>query len=400
MNLSFLRNLTRTMIDSVILAESFFYFKKNSKHGTENKKRILIMRKDGLGDCIIFYPTLKAYRDFYANDDITLVFPNYFETLAPLLRNNLVNRVIWFDHKKFGSSFSYRRKFLLDLKRAGYDIVIYPVYTRETIGFFMMKMTGAKERIGFDGDISAHGLRSERMGTLKYTRLIKPPEDMKSEITRDVYFANVVTGKKMSLSFPTIDITTLPHEKADKIISENNLTERKFALIFPGAGASFRIWPIEKFAHAIDHIQSKGIAVIIAGSAKETELVKNIISRCSSKSNIIDISGKTDLSTLAHIIHKSIFYFGSDTGILHLAASLNTPTVAIMGMGGLDCFFPYGDLKKNRIIQDKTRTYVTGTWNDASSLKPGEIHPSIRNITVEDAKKEIDYIIQYAHDHR
>ena len=69
--------------------------------------------------------------------------------------------------------------------------------------------------------------------------------------------------------------------------------------------------------------------------------------------------------------------------------------VAIVGSGGLWRFFPYGDPKKNKAVYDKTGKYVTGRWIDADTLKPGEIHPSIENISVEDAKKEVDSVIDY-----
>ena len=387
-----LRKFVRFVTDSVIYIESFLYVRK--KKSAKSKHRVLIMRKDGLGDCIIFYPTLKAYREYYADADITLIFPTYFKDLAPLLSKDLVDNVIWFDHKAFGSQFSYRRKFLLDLKRGGYDIFIYPVFTRETIGSFMMKMTGAQEKIGFKGDISERGARSEAKGMLTYTRLIEVPQTMVSEIERDAFFAEAITGKKVSISFPTIDIRKLSDEKASQLMNKNNLTNKKYVVMFPGAGVAFRIWMTENFAAIADYLASKGITVVISGSSKEKELAKDIISKSVSGSNIIDLSGQTDLATLAHILKRSLFYFGSDTGILHLAVAVGTPAIAIVGMGGLDRFFPYGDHATNRAVYDKTRSYITGRWNDAHLLKPGEIHPSIKNITVADTVKEIDFLLQ------
>ena len=395
-----IRNKIRLLIDGIIYAESFFHRRKAPEFiNGRQKKRILIMRKDGLGDCIVFYPTLKAYRDFYKDDEVTLVFPTYLESLATVFNKDLIDHVIWFNHKLFGSSFFYRRNFMLNLKRAGYDVVIYPVYSREGIGFFMMNMTGAHERIGFDGDISEHGKRSEQRGTLRYTRLIKVPEGMKSELARDTYFAEQVTGKKISFSFPTIDVNTLPSAGADMVIQKYGLAQKKYAVIFPGAGIPYRIWPHDRFAAVIDHIVALGIAVVIAGGPKEKGLAQNIISLTTEKTRIsraiVNLTGETDLPTLSRILARAQFYFGSDTGVLHLAAAVGTPCIGIMGMGGLDRFFPYGDLSKNKVIFDKTKKWITGSWTDGHFMKPGEIHPSIKNITLEDAKKEIDAMIKY-----
>jgi ADP-heptose:LPS heptosyltransferase len=391
-----LKNIFRLMIDTLIYAESLFH-KKNGPliADNESRRRILIMRKDGLGDCIIFYPTLKAYREYYKNDEITLVFPTYFKDLAPLLLPNPVDKIIWFDHKKFGSSIKYRRQFLLDLKRGGYGTFIYPVFSRETIGFFMMKMTGAREKISFDGDISGHGRDSEKRGLLKYTRLIRPPESMKSEIIRDAFFAQTITGHKVPIIFPTIDIKRLNDTLASELAKKNNLYEKKYIVMFPGAGAHYRIWMKENFAAILDYFDSKGFKIVLCGSSKEHELVKGIIAEAKSGSRALDLAGQTDLATLSHILAKSFCYFGSDTGILHLAVAVGTPAIAIVGMGGLDRFFPYGDLRRNRAVYDKTHAYPTGNWTDAHLLAQHEIHPSIRNITVDDAKREIDSLLQY-----
>jgi len=361
------------------------------------------MRKDGLGDCIIFYPTLTSYRDFYDGEEITLMFPSHFKSLASLLGKDLIDTVIWFDHKAFGSNFFYRRRFMINLKRAGYDIVLYPVYTRETIGFFMMKMTGASERIGFNGDISEHGKRSEQRGTLAYTRLIDVPPRINLEIDRDVFFIETISGRKMSITFPTIDLRKLSDLEATKLMHTHRLTKRNYVVIFPGAGTSagldYRIWQHERFAMAVDHIVMQGIRVVFCGSWKEKALIEDIISRMNGNAQrqnlIVNLTGQTDLTTLAHILGNARFYFGTDTGILHLSVAVGTPTVGIIGVGALNRFFPYGDLAKNRAVFDRTKKYVTGRWTGAHLLKSGEIHPSIRNITVEDAKKEIDYMIHY-----
>lgn len=398
------KNLFRHLVDGLIYAESTFH-KRRAHDVVDGKprRRVLIMRKDGLGDCIIFYPTLSAYRKYYSDAEITLVFPTYFKTLEPLLGSDVVDNVLWFSHKEFGSNFFYRRRFLLELKRGGYDTFIYPVFTRETIGYFMMKMTGARERIGFEGYISEHGRKSEMRGTLPYTQLIRPPESMKSEIDRDAFFAEKVTGQKVSVAFPTIDINKLSATRADMILRKHALAKGSYSVVFPGSGASYKIWPVEKFVRTIDHLTSKGVDVVVCGGEIDISLVKKIITladqsltKTPERARILDLSGENDLSTLAHILANAKFYFGSDTGILHLAVAVGIPTVAIVGVGSLNRFFPYGDPVINRAVYDKTRSHLaTGKWVDIENLKPGEIHPSIRDISVDDVEKEIDYMLKY-----
>ncbi len=372
------KNSLRKIIDGAIYFESFFHHRptKREKAG----RRVLILRKDGLGDCIIFYPTLKLYREFYKDAEITLIFPKLFQTLAPLLTD--VDKVIWFDHRRFGSNFFYRRRFLLDLKQTGYDVAIYPVFSREAIGDLMIKITAAKERIEFGVNI------------------ITPPE-MISELDRDVYFAEKVTGKKAEITFPTIEIEKLPKEKALELIHKNHLIDKQFIFIFPETGNyKYRIWPLERFAAIIEFIIEQGLTPVICSSIREKPLVVDILNRVNQKvrSKVIDLSGqtndgKTDFADLAHLLHHSLFYFGSDTGPLHLAVALGVPSIAIVGSGGLRRFFPYGDSRKNRALYDKEHSYTLGGWDDAY-LYGDDTHPSIKNISVGSAKKEIEDLLR------
>src|ERR1035437_1876456 len=113
--LRYARNIPINIGYACIYIESFLYGKK-SKPAT--KKRVLIMRMDGLGDCILFFPTLHAYCEHYKNAEITLVLPEPFKELSPLIEQYRFDNIIWFSHHLFKSSFLYRRHLMIGLRRA------------------------------------------------------------------------------------------------------------------------------------------------------------------------------------------------------------------------------------------------------------------------------------------
>jgi|APGre2960657423_1045063.scaffolds.fasta_scaffold07033_4 heptosyltransferase-1 len=361
-----LRLIIRTIVDLSITFESLFICPE--KH--PNERRILILRKDGLGDCLIFYPTLKAYREFYKDAQITLVFPSIFKSLEPLLSN--MDHVIWFDHAAFRSDFKYRRSFMHNLKRRGYDIAIYPVYSQEYIGNKMMKVTRAEKVFTFD-----------KVKTLNV-----------SELSRNINFAEYITGKKINVNFPTISTESLPEKSFQ-------LPQSKYVMVFPGTSfATYRRWPSERFAEIVKMLIDNDITPVLCGSPKEEYIIKNITDKLSgsARKKILDLSGKTDIADLAHLLKHAEFYFGSDTGILHLAVAVGIPCIGIIGSGGYQRFFPYGDLRRNRAIFDPecvNGVYPLGTWEGAEKLPPGEIHPSIENITLDQARREVDYMLKF-----
>ncbi|MEI6304724.1 MAG: glycosyltransferase family 9 protein [Candidatus Taylorbacteria bacterium] len=386
-----LKSIAKIIVNSLINISSLFVSAQIKS--VDQKERVLIIRKDGLGDCILFYPTLKAYRDHYKDAEITLIFPKYFNSLMPLLGNNLVDKIIWFDHRSFSCDFKYRCNFMLDLKRTGYDFALYPVYSRETIGDKMIKMTGAKERIGFNGDPSVQGLKAKIRGNNIYTKLISPPANITLELDRDVYFANEVSGTKFEPSFPTINTDMLSSIHADQLLNSNNLRNVKFAIIFPSSGATYKIWQPEKWAELIRYLEGRDIVPVMCGGPKDAGFINTVIQLSIGSKNIINLVNQTDLATLAHLLRKSCFYFGSDTGILHLAIAVGTPTVAIVGSGGLSRFFPYGNREKNIAVYNKSWRGQLGTWENARGLKTDGIHPSIGSISIGDAIAGIDKIL-------
>lgn len=383
-----MKDIIKKIIDSLIYFESTFYKNQN----ISNKKKILILRKDGLGDCILFYPLLSHYRDSFKDCEITLIYPKYFQDLSSLLSK--MDKVIWFDHKKFSSNLLYRRKFLINIKKAGYDIAIYPVFSRESIGDFIMKMAGAKEVAGIDGDFSIQGLESQNKGNVIYTKLIKVPKEIKSEFERNIYFAQVFLNKEIIIKFPTIDINDVQISKSELLSKEYNLEKNNFVIVFPGSGANYKIWETDKFAKCMDYIYSKNLIPVLCGGIGEISLGEEIYNKCNIKDKVINLVGKTDLATLCHLINISRFYFGSDTSILHLSVALNIKSIGIIGSGSYERFYPYGDRYNNIAIYDHSslQLYPVGKW-DKSYSKKSKIHPSISAIEVEQAVIEIDKII-------
>ncbi len=381
-----LRKILKNIIDSLISFEC--YFIKSEKH---SKKRVLILRKDTLGDYILFYPTLSVYRNFFKDAEITLVISKLFESLSPLLKD--FENVVWYDAKKFSSNFLYRRMFLIDLKKKGFDVAIQPTFSRESAGDFMMKLTKASEIIGVDGDCTASTEREKNKNNNIYTKIITVPEEIITELDKNIYIVEQITGQKIDIKFPTIDISIFSNTKEEEIIKNNKLTKKSYVVVVPGSGTTFKIWPTEKFSEVIDFIVSRGFVPVLCGSKGEKKLVNNIIIKMKNKEKVVNISGGTDLPTVAHLIKDSAFYFGSDTGITHLAAAIEVPVVCVIGGGHFRRFFPYGNLEKNRIVFDENMKCKNDNWACSKNLKSWESSPCVKNIKIENVNKEIDVII-------
>ncbi len=374
-----LRSFFKSIVDEIIfLACNRFTSKPRVP------KTLLIFRKDGLGDYIIFYPYLKYLKSFFKDYKITLVVPKVAMGLSPILKD--FGEIIEFDTKRFSGNIFYRYSLIRHLAKAGYEIAMYPVFSREPIGDMIIELTGAKRKVGFQKYVDADKV---------YSDLVRLPNSIALEINRNREFARHFGPVPDELTFPTIDINAFPTQTSDTILKENKLSEKNFCVVFPGTGAVYKKWPIEKFAKICDYMVEKGIQPVLCGGDEDVDSCRKIIHKSKNRNVIINLSSQTDIGTLAHILKHSLFYFGNDTGALHLASAVNTAAICIMGGGHFGRFFPYGDLNQNRIVYDASMPCKCDDWQCASSLKPDEEASCMKNITVEAAAKEINELLHY-----
>lgn len=376
------RSTLKKIIDSYISFEC-----KLTKKEAHEKKRVLILRKDTLGDYILFYPSLMAYRKAFQDAEITLVVTNLFEGLLPLITQ--FENVIWYDAKQFSSNFFYRRNFLRGLKKKGFDVAIQTTYSREPAGDFMIRITEAEERIGVKGDLTASTREELEENNRIYTQLVTIPDSVVTELDKNKHIAEAITRQHVTITFPTIDSSLFNADNANTILTNLELTDRKYVIFFPGSGTTFKIWPREKFSQIADYFVEKGITPVLCGSSSERGLIDDIIKNMK-KGEYVNISGKTDLGTMVHLLKSSVFYFGSDNGIMHLAVAVGVPALGILGGGHFRRFFPYGDMTKNRIIFFEKMKCKNDNWECSRNLLPDESAPCIAHISVEHVKREID----------
>lgn len=98
--------------------------------------------------------------------------------------------------------------------------------------------------------------------------------------------------------------------------------------IVPGSNAPSRIWPAERFAEVARELAGRDARVAVFGSAAERERTATVAGGVA-----IDLGGRTDPAVLAAGLAECSIVISNDTGPLHLAAAVGTPTVSLWGAG-------------------------------------------------------------------
>lgn len=374
----------RNIFDLVVFAESFLYHKKSTK------QKLLVVRIDGLGDFILFLPSLRLYKKAFPNHSVTLVLSEINKDFVGRVPE--VDEYIIFDRKRFSFNPFYRRSFLLGIAKGCYDVAIYPIFSRQSVGDLIIAIAHARRRIGFEGDDHSINERARIKNNRRYTQLIAVSSDA-SEIEKNTAFVKALGAPVKHQLLPHIDVAAHDGQCADTLLKESGIEDQKFCIVFPGAGAFYRSWPLDCYAEIVAFLSRREIIPVICGSASEKYMAETIMRIAGGKG--IDLTGKMDIFVLAALLQKSEFYIGSETGIVHLAAAVGAPTICLIGGGHFGRFFPYGDPAMNRVVYDKDMRCMKDNWACAKHLGEGEIAPCIEGIQVKNVESEIDNLQGY-----
>jgi heptosyltransferase-2 len=100
------------------------------------------------------------------------------------------------------------------------------------------------------------------------------------------------------------------------------------AVFCPGAeyGPAKR-WPAAHFAALGRQLADQGLRVWLVGSAKDAPAAAEIAAAC----DAVDLTGRTGLDEAIDVISAATLVVSNDSGLMHVAAALDRPMVAIFG---------------------------------------------------------------------
>jgi heptosyltransferase-2 len=105
----------------------------------------------------------------------------------------------------------------------------------------------------------------------------------------------------------------------------------KVAIFCPGAeyGPAKR-WPARHFATLAEQLSERGYAIWMLGSAKDKAIGDEII-RLARQARPLNLCGSTSLTQAIDLIATADFVVCNDSGLMHVAAALARPLIAVYG---------------------------------------------------------------------
>jgi heptosyltransferase II len=103
--------------------------------------------------------------------------------------------------------------------------------------------------------------------------------------------------------------------------------------LFPGANAPARRWPLEHYAELARRRVEQGDSVVVIGGPGEREVTARVVAAAPGAT---DLGGRTGIEDLAAVLSVLDLLVTNDTGPMHLAGAVGTPTVSLWGSSDPD----------------------------------------------------------------
>ncbi|MBI5658891.1 MAG: lipopolysaccharide heptosyltransferase II [Nitrosomonadales bacterium] len=278
--------------------------------------KILVIAPSWVGDTMLMQPMLARIKQRIPGVQIDALAPPW--TAALLRRMTEVHGVIAnpFPHGALRIIARYRLG--RQLRAAHYDqtIVLPNSFKSALIPWF----AGIPLRTGFVGEM--------RFGLLNDARKL----DKHALPLMVERFAQLAEAPGDAILHP------IPHPKLQfdaelrqNLLDKLGLTDdRPVAVFCPGAeyGPAKR-WPIPYFAELAQLLRERGYAVWLIGSGKDKEIGDKIIAL--GNETCRNLCGATDLSEAVALLSCASLVVSNDSGLMHLAAALDRPMLALYG---------------------------------------------------------------------
>jgi len=191
-----------------------------------------------------------------------------------------------------------------------------------------------------------------------------------------------------SLSEPWLNV---PQDDSDSIASIIPFADGgQMVAIFPGASIPEKQWDPDRFRAVAAWCLAHALQVVLVGGESEREEGGRIAAGL----GVVNLIGKTTLAQTAAVIERAAVVVSGDSGVLHVAAGLGRPTVALFGPSSAVKWAPRG-----------ARHIALQSADCAPCSRFGNIPPCphgnwcMREITVDEVTGSISILIREAGSH-
>ena len=286
---------------------------------------ILIIAPNWIGDAVMTQPLLATLKSQYPDSKIDVLASNW---VAPIYRAcTEVNDVIEADFQHKQLQWGLRKQLAKDLQSKNYQACfVLPNSLKSAI---IPWLANIPFRIGYRGEL--------RFGLINVA-LDNPSKVNRPPMVEHYLALSQLLSDGESLAAgpltPKLNVASAANQSTNKKLSDANIDPNSVFVFCPGAeyGPTKR-WPAAHFtalANSLTQAHSNANIILLGGKGDHS-LAEEILQQSQNRKNIHNWCGSTSLDEAIALIGIAKAVVSNDSGLMHIAAALKTPQVAIFG---------------------------------------------------------------------
>lgn len=297
-------------------------FKRKKNRTPSNIKNVLIIKMFGLGSIILMTPMVKLLRQAYPYARIHFLTFAMNKDIVDIYQ--VADEVYTVRKDSFSTLLKDGLTVLSKIRNKKMDVIFDAEFFSRLTAFFCF-LVGARYIVGFYNPCIYRGnLLDQRCYFNPYRHIT----ENFLELGRAICYAE----EKFAVNSPAY----LPAQEEavlHKLKSLGVNFEHKIIVFNPNISELCpwidRRWPLERFTRLGKMLLSKGYDVIVIGAPAERNTSETLAANIGG--NTLSLAGKTSLLDLVILLKRSFLLVTNDSGPLHIAASLGTPTFSFFG---------------------------------------------------------------------
>jgi lipopolysaccharide heptosyltransferase II len=268
-------------------------------------RRILFITLSNIGDLVMTTPLLEA---------LHMSFPEHLIDIVADARSSDLLRACPYRgrllHKDKRADLRTNAALIMDLRETAYDVA---VDLRTAFLTFLIRcgQRGLKRRGTSLGPLAVHH---------HFTAL------------------RAILGTAVEIPAACIWLDTPAQARALELLKPQ--PAERLLVLAPGANWPGKVWPLQRFADLVERLSDSFDRAVVVGSAQERALGETLAKH--SAIPVTNLAGSTDLLEVAAVIAHACAFVGNDSGLGHIAAALQVPTLTVFGPGQPDRYRPWG----------------------------------------------------------
>ena len=279
---------------------------------------ILIIAPNWIGDAVMAEPLITEVKKLHPHSDVHVLATPWVASVMRAIP--AVSKIISADLKHGLLQWAERKAIARKLAEEHYShAYVLPNSLKSALIPWMAKIP---HRIGYKGEM--------RWGLLN--QILSNPSRSERPPMSSHYLA-LAKRENVEIPHPQLTVhTDLSNSIKDKL--QGLRSHEQLYILCPGAEyGPAKQWPIEHFAELAKLLVNKqpNCLVLILGSKKEAALGEQIKNLSACSEHVINWCGETSLDEAMASISLADEVISNDSGLMHIAAALGRPQVAIFG---------------------------------------------------------------------